>query len=352
MKKEALARLFLVGLFLAVLVLSFMIIQPFFTAIIAGVLLAYISFPLFTWLQKKIKGRSMSALIVSVVVIFAVSIPSFLVLNHLTQQAQSVYLKTKEHLNGGFIIEQCVDDSFVCQVITQVEELFTIEEVKSYIAGVTGKAINFLTERVAEAVFNLPMKVLLVFLAIFTMFYALRDGKEFAKRIVAATPLRKRHQTTILKQFNDVTAAVIFGSIIIALVQGILATFGFWVVGISGFLWWGLITMFFALIPFIGAWIVWFPASLYLAVSGYVGGETAMMFSGIFLFFYGLLVVSTVDNFLKPMLVAGRAKVHPLLILFGVIGGILSFGMIGVFVGPILLGLLQTLFQIFEKEMR
>jgi len=325
--------------------------KPFFTAIIGGILLAYISYPLYTWLQKKMKSRSLSALIVSVVVIFLVSIPSFLVLNHLTQQAQSVYLKTKEHLNGGMIISDCVDETLVCRLIGQVSDVFTAEEVRNYLAGFTGKAINFLTDKIAEAVLNLPMKVLLVVLAIFTMFYALRDGKEFCKRIMCATPLQKKHQKVILKQFNDVTAAVIFGSIIIAFIQGILATFGFWVAGVSGFLWWGLITMFFALIPFIGAWIVWFPAALYLGIAGYMGGDTSMMFSAGFLFLYGLLIVSTVDNFLKPMLVAGRARVHPLLILFGVIGGLLSFGFIGVFLGPILLGLLQTLFQIFEKEM-
>lgn len=351
-KGDLVSRIFFFTLFAAILILSFFIVKPFLTALMAGALLAYIAYPLYAKLVNKIKSKTVSALIVSVLVIFLVSIPSFLILSHLTQQAQTVYVKTKDYFGGDLILSECTDGSFVCNLIHRFDDLLANQQVKDYLAGLAGKAISFLTEKITNLVIGIPQQILMVFLAVFTMYYLLKDGKDLFKKLVDSTPLHNKHRVHLTKRFCDVTHAIIFGSIIIAVIQGAVAALGLWIAGVTGFLWWGLITIFAALIPFVGAWFVWFPISLYLGLVGYVTHDNSLLFGGIFLLIYGALVISTIDNIVKPFLVAGRAYVHPLLILFGVIGGLITFGFMGLFIGPIVLGLLQTMFKIFYEDIR
>ena len=133
---------------------------------------------------------------------------------------------------------------------------------------------------------NLPQLILMIFLAILTMYYLLKDGKKLFYRITDASPLKNRHRKLLVKQFSEMTSAIIFGSIVIALVQGAVATLGFWIAGVDGFLWWGLMTIFTGLIPFVGAWLVWFPVSLYLAGAGYLTGDPNILWRALFLFLY------------------------------------------------------------------
>lgn len=336
---------FFLGLLAVVGILSFFIIRPFGTAIISGAVLAYIFYPLYRFLQRKIKSKTSSALIVSVVMILMITIPPFFILNHVTQEAYSIYYSAREQIEGVEAYQETK-----ASIILDLEEILKNEKAKDYLIKTLKDAVVYLTTKVSNIILSLPQILLKIIVAIFTSYYLLKNGKELMHRIIKATPLSLKHRQQIVKNFGAVVYAVIFGSLIVALIQGLLGTIGFFLFGVSGAVSWGMVMAFFALIPFVGTWIVWLPAGLLMIAQGYLNSTPSLIWKGVGLLIYGLVIISSVDNILKPLLVAGKGKIHPILALLGVIGGLFVFGLIGIIIGPIILGLFQTLVSIFEKE--
>jgi predicted PurR-regulated permease PerM len=132
--------------------------------------------------------------------------------------------------------------------------------------------------------------------------------------------------------------------------QGVAALIGFYIFGVSLPILWGVLTAFFALIPAVGTAIIWVPASLYLVLSGYLTQDYITIANGIMLFLYGVLIISTIDNILRVKILEAKADVHPLIVIAGMIGGVNLFGVIGLFLGPILLPLLITYFETFRER--
>jgi predicted PurR-regulated permease PerM len=161
---------------------------------------------------------------------------------------------------------------------------------------------------------------------------------------VALLPIEDRRRTRLWQHLTDVTRAVFLGIGLTALVQGALVGVGFWIAGLPSPLVFGVVAALVSLIPMVGAALIWAPAALFLAARGEYG-------YAIFLAAWGAIVVGMVDNFLRPMLISGRAEVPTLAVFLGVMGGLAAFGFIGLFVGPIVLGMLVALFR-YESEDR
>jgi predicted PurR-regulated permease PerM len=181
-------------------------------------------------------------------------------------------------------------------------------------------------------------------LMLFVLFFVLRDGPAVARKVVRMLPIEDRRRARLWQHLADVTRAVFLGIGLTALVQGILVGLGFWIAGLPSPLVFGVIAVLVALIPVVGSALVWVPGALFLAARGDYG-------YAIFLAAWGAVVVGMVDNFLRPMLISGRADVPTLAVFLGVMGGLASFGFIGLFVGPIVLGLLVALFRYESDEL-
>jgi len=147
-----------------------------------------------------------------------------------------------------------------------------------------------------------------------------------------------------------VTFAVFYGNIFVAIIQGILGGVGFFVLGVESPVLWGFVMILFALIPYFGTAIIWLPAALNLLFKGYLENDASYTARGIILIVYGILVISSIDNILKPRLIGSKAQVHPVLVLLGVLGGLSLFGFIGLILGPVMLALLMTFVDIYEEE--
>ncbi|MBW3016387.1 AI-2E family transporter [Candidatus Woesearchaeota archaeon] len=353
MLKEGVSKYFFIGLIIAVAILSLLVAFPFLSSIIAGAILAYIFYPVYKWIKKFLKYKWVTAFTTSIIIIILITVPTAYIIKNLTKETHYMYIRTKQQLSTGEIIEtRCYDDGFLCKTFNDMNKIMREENIKKYLLDRLNEALTYVTKRISNLIFSIPKLALYLLIVLFTTYYALKDGKEFCQRAAKVAPLKVHHQEQIFNQFSDVTHAVIYGSIIVALIQGVVGAFGLWLFGIKGFIWLGLAMTFFALIPFIGTWIIWLPISLFLGITGYLQGETGMIWRGIGLFLFGLLVISTVDNIVKPFIVAGRAKVHPLLVIIGIIGGLFAFGLIGIIIGPLVLALLQTLLEIYEREQK
>jgi len=178
---------------------------------------------------------------------------------------------------------------------------------------------------------------------LFVLFFVLRDGPGLARQVVRMLPIEQRRRALLWQHLSDVTRAVFLGIGVTALAQGVLLGIGFWIAGLPSPLVFGVLGVILALIPMVGPALLWVPAAALLAIQGHHG-------HAIFLAIWGAVVVSLVDNLLRPLLISGRAEVPTLAVFVGVMGGLAAFGFIGLFVGPIVLGLLVALFR-FEAEL-
>jgi predicted PurR-regulated permease PerM len=175
-------------------------------------------------------------------------------------------------------------------------------------------------------------------LMLFVLFFVLRDGPRFAEAVVRMLPIESRLRGKLWRHLIDVTRAVFMGIGLTALVQGFLLGIGFAIAGLPSPLVFGVLGALFALVPVVGTAIIWVPAALWLALQGQPG--YALFMAG-----WGIIAVGSVDNFLRPILISGRVEVPTLAVFIGVMGGLSAFGFVGLFLGPIVLGLLVALFR-------
>ena len=157
--------------------------------------------------------------------------------------------------------------------------------------------------------------------------------------------LKKTQARRIYYRLREITHGVVYGYILVGVIQGAAGAIGFLLFGISSPLFWGVIMMVFALIPFLGTGIVWGPAALILIFDGVTTDSSTFLWKGVGLLVYGFFIVGGLDNLLRPKLMGEKAKIHPLIIILGIFGGIIFFGPMGVVVGPLVLSLTWVLFK-------
>jgi len=184
-----------------------------------------------------------------------------------------------------------------------------------------------------------------VIVFIVTMYFLFADGPQIAKQLMALSPLEDRYEEKLLEEFSLVARGVVSGSVAAALAQGLLAGIGFRIAGLQSVFLLAAVTALTAMIPFVGAAMVWLPASLWLI---FIEDRPT---AGIVLMIYGAGVISTIDNVIKPWVLHDRSAMHPLAALIGVLGGVQALGLLGVFVGPMVVAFLQTLLGLLHREL-
>ena len=180
-------------------------------------------------------------------------------------------------------------------------------------------------------------------IVLFTLFFFLRDGAGFCYRLRHLLPMDHEHQERLFENIINSLTAVVHGCLAVALIQGLLAGLAYWLLGVPFSLVWGVVTAFAALLPVGGTLVVSVPASIYL----FIQGETVR---GVVLLIWCIGVVGMVDNILKPLFIGTRFKLPMLALFFGILGGLAVFGALGLVLGPVLLGLLAALLDLYLEE--
>ena len=203
-----------------------------------------------------------------------------------------------------------------------------------------GTVSRFLINSLSSATLGAVNFLFMVFAMLYTMFFFLMDGDKLLDKILYYLPLQDHDERRMLDKFTSVTRATLKGTAVIGILQGSLAGLAFWVVGIPSAVFWGTIMAVLSIIPGIGTALVWGPAVIILAAGGHF-----MKASGLGLFC--ALVVGSIDNLLRPVLVGKDTQMHELMIFFGTLGGIIMFGIMGMFIGPIVAALFVTIWEIY-----
>jgi predicted PurR-regulated permease PerM len=331
--------------------LVFLVIRPFIGALLASVFLAYIFYPIYKWFNKHINVKWLSALLVSLIVILILVLPLFFVLNTLTREAYVSYITSKQKILGvGDMLKNCPNNNSLCNFVSYIGDFLDEPKVKYQLQTTVERLTSYIIDSASNLVFSIPRFILNFFVMVFVMFYLFKDGPMFISHVQRLLPLKDIYKRHLFEKFGKVTHAILYGHIVVAVIQGFLGGIGFFLFGVNSPLIWGIIMAFAALIPFIGTGLVWFPPALLRIVNGVLTGDKFMTLGGVLFMLYGLLIVSSIDNIIRPKIIGDRAKVHPTLILVGVLGGIYLLGVVGLIVGPLILALFITFVKAYEKD--
>ncbi len=337
---------------LAILLLAFYITRQFLPALLTGALMAYLSYPLYKKVSVFIKNKTFASLAVTIFIVLIIVVPFIFALGMLTREAYLAYTTlTENNLGTNFLKVICANEnSGSCSSTQWIIGFLPEKNLDYYLQATIEKILGFITENASKFIIAIPSILLNFFVMVFVVYYLLKDGDRITDRIKGMLPLKEAHKERVLSRFHDITYGVFYGNISVAIIQGILGSIGFLMLGISSPFLWGFVMMLFALIPYFGTAIIWLPAALNLVFIGYLHNDNSFIVRGIILIVYGTVIISSIDQILKPRLIGSKARIHPILVLLGVLGGLSLFGFLGLILGPVLLALLMTLVDIYEEE--
>jgi len=344
-----LVTIFFFVLLLVILYLAYLIFSPFLQAVAWAAILAVIVYPVYEWLLKVLKGRAtLAALILTVLIIFLIVVPAMRVSVFLTQETVEL-AKTMRSSVESAEIEAWKAKPWVQRLIESWEsvsaelEFFDIDLKQSAAQGAQ-VASGFLASQIKAVAQNIFLFAVNFIIALFTLFFMLRDGKAMSDKIHSLLPMDQVHKDHLFQNIINALFAVVHGALITATIQGLLAGLGYWLLDVPFAIVLAATTAFTALFPIGGSFLVWFPTSLYL---GFVQGP---LWKGIALFLWGALIVGSIDNFLKPLLIGNRLQLPVLFLFFSILGGLKLFGIIGLILGPMIVALLVALLDLYMKE--
>lgn len=332
--------------------LLFQIFNPFVNVLIFAAILATVFHPLYDKILQRLQGRQkIASLVTCFLVLLLIVIPLLLFLVLVGKQALDTYHFVQDDVQngmldpylkwekGGFFYDLLGNLSLGLENYIDLNSI----NIKDSIIEIAKNATGYLAQQSANILKGIGHLLLNAFVLFFSLYYFFKDGHKIIKKITVLSPLPNEHENALFLKFKEMSYATLYGIFLTSIVQGFIAGIGFAIAGIPNALLWGTATSVFSLVPVIGTSSVWLPMAIILLLSG-------NFFAGIFVFFWGLLLVSTVDNFLRAYLIGGKSNMNQLLIFLSVFGGILWIGLPGVIFGPLIMTLFFAFLHIYEKE--
>lgn len=338
---------FLVVLLLFALYLAYQIISPFLNTIILSAVTSIIVYPAFLWLSRKTGDRrTLAAMLTTLGVCFLIIVPLFFLITGLAVQG-ATSLRAIHNWTVTTDFDRWLGDGAVTGYLDwfkvnlpflKIEHLNIQDKLLVYSEQFAQYLLD-LSKGLLRDVVGVMFKFLLL---VFMVFFFLLDGKAMVQRLKYLCPLKPYQEDIIIDSLQRVSRSVLLGSLFVAALQGLAGGIGFAVVGFPS-LFWGTMMAFAALIPVVGASIIWWPAVIYLVVNGEWGWA-------IFLFVWSVGVVVNIDTFLRPWLLRGAQKVSPFYIFLAILGAVTVFGFKGILYGPLILSFVMVMLQIYTEE--
>jgi predicted PurR-regulated permease PerM len=318
------------------LYVCYRIALPFFPALAWATALAVVAHPVHDWLFARLRKPNLAALVAVMLVAVLLVGPLVLVTQALLSEAQSGLQKIQQHLQSGEWRRVFADHPRLKTIVDW--------SWRNLDAGAEAKqAAGYVADRAQSMLTGSAWAMLQLALALFTLFFLFRDRREALKGVRSLVPLSNREADAVLARVADTIHATIYGTLVVSAIQGILGGLMFWILGLPGPLLWGLMMSLLAVIPSAGAFLIWLPAAVIVAVQGH--WAKALILAG-----WGATAVSLIDNLLYPILVGQRLRMHTLLVFFAILGGVFLFGASGIILGPVSFALTLALVDIWRRR--
>jgi len=325
-----------------------LVLRPFFAPIAWALLIAFLLHPAHTRLAKRLRGRkTLSAVLLTLGTLIVAIGPLAALGVSFARQTAALLEKLQDRVGEVNVtsVESLKSLPFVGKAISWTEDKlpFSPEQMQAWAVEGARNVVQYLASLSGTLFMGAIGTVVGFVMVLFLLFFFIRDGKAIHDRLLHLIPMpddRKKRLDTFI---GAVTRAVVFGTLLTAALQGTLLGIGLAIVGIPSAVVLGVVGAALSLLPVGGTALIWGPAALILAAQGRYG-------AAIFLALWGALLVGLVDNFLKPIMISGRAEVPTLAAFLGVLGGLAAFGAVGMFLGPVLLALTLALLRFAEEH--
>lgn len=321
--------------------LSYEIISPFVVPIAWAIVLSVVFYPVYAFISRYIKVKSIASSLTVLIILTAIIGPitymSFLLIDELKKFGDytdsgglEAVRDLLEHLKTSPYVERLT--SFVGEGNMPAADQI-LDNIK--------KLGNVLAEKLSIRITNLISAAINFLFMIFTIFFLFKDGPGFLTKVKDYMPFSEEQKNRLANQMKDMIASTVYGGVVVAIMQGLLGGSAFYVVGINSPVLWGIAMALMSFVPLLGTFSIWGPASIYLIVQG-------DYMQGIGLVLFGTFVISMIDNILKPLIIGSRTKMPTIVIFFTVLGGIKAFGIIGLIMGPLIMAVFISVFEIFR----
>ncbi|PKN51782.1 MAG: AI-2E family transporter [Deltaproteobacteria bacterium HGW-Deltaproteobacteria-13] len=324
------------------------ILQPFFFAIFWAVLVASIFSPLYKFINKKVLNPNLCAGITLITVFLCLILPVGLLIDLLVVEAIDIYQSLNSSNNNwiGTLSE-------VLKSLNNNPLLAKLDVDQAFLISKSQEALKALTQYVLTHISEFTQNTIFVFVSfavmLYSLFYFLRDGKKLTATIIDNIPVDNKHLRHFIDQFLTTAKSSLKFTFVIGGIQGFLGGLVFYLTGVERALVWGVLMFGLSIVPAVGSAIIWAPAGIIMLFLGHI-------WQGIVILLFGSLVISSVDNLLRPVLMGRDTQMHPLLIFLSTLGGIAALGFSGFILGPVIASLFlagwKIFPEIFQKEIQ
>jgi predicted PurR-regulated permease PerM len=337
--KNLLSKSFLMLLLVTLLAACYFIFRSFIVEMIAAMILVTMFYPAYEQLTAKLKGRrSIASFLMCFFVVLLVIVPLVNFIIFSAHKSNEAYTETVNFINNNNIEE--VVASSVLSKLSFIN--IDVDAFKDFATGLVKNVGIWFYEGASKLVLGTTGFMISMLWIIIIMFFFFIDGSKMLEKVMLWTPLPNRYDKAIFTKFKDVSYSIIMSTFVTAIVQGTLGAIGFLIIGLPAFFA-GVFMAIFSLIPYVGTAIVWLPTAIFMFASGKI-------WQGVFMLIWGVLVIGLSDNVIKAYLIKDKAQVHPIFIIFSILGGISLFGFWGLVFGPLIISLTVTILHIYEME--
>ncbi|EPM6342708.1 TPA: AI-2E family transporter [Vibrio parahaemolyticus] len=327
----------------------YLLVEPYINSIVMAFIISLLMFPVHEWFERKMpKHKNSASLLTCVVLTFIIVIPLLFVFAAIVQQGSVFSQNTYKWVtNGG--IQDIFQHPWVIKGLSIVNEYLPFDKIEpkaiaekiGQFATTFGSNLVAISAKILGDATNFLMDF---FLMLFVLFFLLRDHDKIISAIRHILPLSRSQEDRILTEIEQVSKSAVMGSFLTAIAQGLAGGIGMWLAGFPG-LFWGTMMGFASFIPVVGTALIWIPAAAYLFLTGDITWA-------IFLTAWSVVIVGSIDNLLRPLLMQGSAGMNTLMIFFSLLGGLHLFGLIGLIYGPLIFAVTMVLFNIYEEEFK
>lgn len=316
--------------------LCYRLAAPFLPALAWALALAILFAPLHRWLESKVKYSGLAATISVLVVIVIVVVPVTLIMERIIGEAARGAETIKTSVESGQWRHTLESYPVLAPAGQWIERQLDLP-------GLINTASAWLTNLGASFVQGSVLQIIGIVLTFYLLFYFLRDRSAALEWLRFLSPLSKTDMSRLFNEVSDTVHATLYGTLVVAMVQGALGGLMFWWLGLPAPLLWGIVMGLLAVVPVLGAFVIWVPAALFLLLDGSAG-------KALLLTLWGAVVVGGIDNLLYPMLVGKSLKMHTILAFISIVGGLIVFGASGLILGPVVFTITRLLLEIWRER--
>ncbi len=331
-KHSDLKKYSIFALIVLLIALAFVIIRPILLSIVTGLILAYAFNPFYHRIKKIVREKNTAAFSVGLIIVLIIFIPLWFLIPLIIQQVFDTFKELQSLDVGGFI-------QTILPITSARLQTDLTNAVINFISKITSASLSAL----ADFLLNIPTLLLHLSVVIFVFFFTLRDQDKLKEFVSGISPLKKEKEKLLVKQFKDMTSSIVYGYVVVGIIQGVATGIGLIIFGVPSALLLTVFAVFAAIIPVVGVWLIWVPVAIYLLMQG--NTTIAILFV-----LYNALIVSSIDNFLRPYLVARKTKSSSVIVLVGMIGGLFVFGVLGIIIGPLVLSYVILFIEAYKNK--